>query len=56
VPMQQRDRLDAAAAEFDCPIQRIGRIEHEAGLRCIREDGSTYVLPGDSYDHFREHS
>lgn len=56
VPAQQRDRLDAAAAEFDSPIQCIGSIEHETGLRCIREDASAYILPRDGYDHFREHS
>ena len=44
--------LEAAISSLDCGCTCIGVIEAEAGIRCIRRDGSVYLPEGTGYLQF----
>lgn len=48
----QRDAVRAAAEAADTPVQRIGRITPQPGLRLLGADGQALTLPTRSFDHF----
>lgn len=52
VPPKHRERLFALAERWDCRCTEIGVIESEPGLRCRRDDGTTYRFARGGYDHF----
>jgi len=52
VPEQERARIMALTERLGIRIQAVGRIRPEAGLRCLREDGSVRDLGQSGYDHF----
>jgi thiamine-monophosphate kinase len=48
----QREAVAAAAQASGTPVQRIGRITREPGLRLMSAGGQVLPLPGRSFDHF----
>jgi len=53
VPPARESALKHAFKTFPCGHARVGVIERESGLRCVRADGSLYVPQTSGYDHFR---
>jgi len=53
VPSSKEAALKRAFETFSCACTRVGVIEREPGLRCVRADGSLYVPKASGYDHFR---
>lgn len=51
VPSDKLTQLESVRAHFDCPIQCIGKIEGERGVRCFDEQGSWPGTPL-GYQHF----
>ncbi|MBP7565962.1 MAG: thiamine-phosphate kinase [Burkholderiaceae bacterium] len=51
-PPQARAAVEAAARAASTPVQRIGRIEAEAGLRVVQADGTPLAQRFQSFDHF----
>ena len=53
VAPERVEQLKQRAAAWDCACTDIGRITAEAGLRCFRPDGTSYLLESAGYEHFR---
>lgn len=53
VPPAGEAALKRAFETFSCACARVGVIEREPGLRCVRADGSLYKPTTSGYDHFR---
>ncbi len=53
VPPAKESELRKRAAQFGVAFHEIGRIEAEAGLRVIDEQGASYTPATAGYDHFR---
>ncbi len=56
VPEQKRARIADLAERLGIRIQAIGRVQSEAGLRCLLEDGSILDPRQSGYDHFPDAS
>jgi len=52
VPEQKRAEITALTERLGIRIQAVGQIQPEAGLRCLRKDGSVWDLGQAGYDHF----
>ena len=48
------EQVYQAAEDCAVSIAEIGIIEPQAGIRCVREDGSVYTLEARGFDHFRD--
>ncbi len=53
VPPSKEAALKRTFGAFSCGYTRIGLIETEPGLRCMRADGSLYIPKASGYDHFK---
>jgi thiamine-monophosphate kinase len=52
VPEQGCADLEQRAAQLDCAVTRIGRIESQAGIRCRLSGGAGYLPTLTGYNHF----
>ena len=51
-PGDRHDAVRSAAAQAGVQVTRIGRIEHERGLRLVDAAGGTLAVASRSFDHF----
>ncbi len=51
-PPEQRERIEAIAAQSGTPVTRIGRMTAAPGLRWLDAQGTVQTLPGHGFDHF----
>lgn len=51
-PPEQRERIEAIAAQAGTPVTRIGQMTAAPGLRWIDAQGNVQTLPGHGFDHF----
>jgi len=54
VPERKRDQITALAERLGIPVQVIGRIVEEPGLRCLLDDGTIRDAERIGYDHFAD--
>ena len=51
-PASRRAAVQAAAQQAHTPVQRIGQIEAQPGLRVLEADGQPVTARFASFDHF----
>ena len=51
-PADKQAAVERGFASFACGCTCIGVIEAEAGLRCVRPDGTAFTLASSGYEHF----
>ena len=52
IPPEKQAAAERLAADFECGLTPIGRIEASAGIRCLTADGQAVQLCASGYEHF----